>query len=115
MPPKPFANRQNSAARSEYDEDGAGYVGARNGGLLGEEDDEDEDGEGEALNPNRTGGTGGHLTPAAAEIDDPLDPYASLARLSVDGFGRGGIHNTGAGDTGYGYAEQGPKIGRAHV
>ncbi|KAK4703229.1 hypothetical protein P7C70_g2981, partial [Phenoliferia sp. Uapishka_3] len=114
VPPKPFATRQDSSAPSDYDEElppARDYdATGQHGGLLGE-DDEDEDGEGEALNPNRTGPKAA-FSPSAAEMDDPLDPYASLARMSMDGFGNGGgIHSTGAGESGYGMADPLPLTG----
>lgn len=110
VPPKP---RQVSV--DDYDqtggggyEDGAGLSPAGRGGLLGPDDEEfEEEDEDAALNPssvtNRQGG--------GQDVDDPLDPYASLARLSIDGFGSG----LGASSDGYGYDAQVPLSGRGAV
>ncbi|GAA6001578.1 hypothetical protein JCM10207_006735 [Rhodosporidiobolus poonsookiae] len=112
----------------------AGGVGAAD---LLDDDEADEEEEGAALNPGAaatrdldeeddealdvptplplSGSSTGVNTPAANETDDdPLDPYASLARMSMDGFGlapagarMGGEDANGA----YGYEGPQPMVG----
>ncbi|KAM0753271.1 Adaptor protein complex beta subunit [Meredithblackwellia eburnea MCA 4105] len=115
VPPKPFANRSNSTmsngagagvggANGDVAEDYSGMGVGRAGGLIGAEEDDDEE-EGAALNPTASSEQLGQSSPGQVEQDDPLDPYASLARLSIDGFGLG---NRGNSDTGYGYGDSAP-------
>lgn len=109
VPPKPVSNRQDSNgdaygridARGDYI--GGGMAGAAN--LLG--DDDEDEAAGLALNPSSGGALGGLESPT----DEALDPYSSLARLSIDGFG-GGAGSLGSptmGDYGGGYGEMSPK------
>lgn len=64
----------------------------------GEEEDEDA-----ALNPTAASPTSPNLTE-----EDGLDPYASLARLSLDGFGGGGGLRSASEGEGYGYDPMSP-------
>ncbi|GAA5828712.1 hypothetical protein JCM11251_005847 [Rhodosporidiobolus azoricus] len=119
---------------------GAGAAGAAGAGLLVDDEEEEEE-EGAALNPgavtssqrreedddenedeaddlpSRTplsGLSSAANTPGAAEVDDPLDPYASLARMSVDGWGLSPSGaGAAAGGSSYGYDAQQPVSGGA--
>lgn len=118
VPPKPFGQREDSydgRQDSALSAGGGDYgLGVRAGGLIATAEEEDED-EGEALNPTAltASTTGGReqATPSPAPqehvADDALDPYASLARMSMD-FGGGGQSSGG----GYGYDAAQPVKGR---
>lgn len=119
VPPKPA--RQDSDIGGDYGV-GAGTSGTGLGGggaadLLGEDDESDEEEEGTALNPSAVSqqqqqdnmaeedARSQPLSSQTASQDDAgeaLDPYASLARMSLDGWGTSRGGNYGAGDaTGY--------------
>lgn len=112
VPPKPFGQREDSYDGRQDSTTSAGGdygLGVRNGGggLISttEEEDEDEDA---ALNPNEEVANAGREqatpSPAPQMVDDALDPYASLARMSMDFGGAGAA----TGGDGYGYESAQP-------
>ncbi|KAI5475157.1 AP-2 complex subunit beta [Pseudohyphozyma bogoriensis] len=102
-PPPPVLPPKPRGSTDDYGPDGGDFGTAGRVGLL--DDDGDDEEEGAALNPGQMAISQG-VSPGA-ELEDPLDPYASLARLSIDGFGSGGLRSAGT-DGGYGYASQSP-------
>lgn len=100
LPPKlPSRNNSytNEVDNSNINKNGLVSSGLGTGLVVPEGDDEDED---SALNPG-----GNSITTTGEELDS-LDPYAALARLSIDGF-RSGLHSA-TGSEGYGYEQQSP-------
>ena len=113
IPPKP--TREDSDIGGDYGLGGPARSGGLGGGadLLGETEESDEEEEGTALNPSAISEEEPSRqdslplsTPTTSQQereDEALDPYASLARMSLDGWGlasRGGSAGIG-GDTGY--------------
>jgi len=114
VPPKPV--REDSDIGGDYGLGGParlGGMGGMGGGgadLLGETEESDEEEEGTALNPSalseepsRSDSLPLSTPTTSQQEDEALDPYASLARMSLDGWGlasRGGSAGIG-GDTGY--------------
>lgn len=120
LPPRPTATRQESSDAAEY---GMGAPRPAAGAGLLDEVDEDDEEEGAALNPGSASssaddvarGGSGTAGEAAADDgpDDPLDPYASLARMSLDGFGTSAMAGGGrtAEQDEYGYSGPQPVNG----
>lgn len=114
VPPKPVSNRQDSNGGEAYgridtrgDYIGGGIAGSAN--LLGDDDDDEDEAAGLALNPSSSESGGVRLE---SSTDEPLDPYSSLARLSIDGFRgvTGSLTSPTMGDYGGGgYGEMSPK------
>ncbi|GJN90766.1 hypothetical protein Rhopal_003780-T1 [Rhodotorula paludigena] len=119
---------------------GAGLLEDVDEGALSADDDDDDEGAGAALNPGRLSaaiaGAGGEDGDDSEEEDEgrrpegglaaqqpqeeqraddepeAMDPYASLARLSLDGPWGGGGGGGGAGGSGYGYEGPQPVQGK---
>lgn len=90
VPPKPLIDRSNSLD----------YRREASDGLLGIEGDGESEDEDAALNPSAAVAAATFAALASPdEADVPMDPYASLARLSTDGgFGGGGGLSPGGAD-----------------
>lgn len=133
LPARPAVSRQESSelmgASGGYRAAGA----AATAGLLDDVDEGDDEEEGAALNPNADSrlvagvqddedddddddSDAGRRTPTGGQAaggdgrDEPLDPYASLARMSMDDDWAG-LGSRGTGSGGYGYSGPQPVNG----
>lgn len=115
VPPKPTRSNSNYGRQDSLSLStggGGDYgLGVSAGGAVAADlvDDEDEEEEaGLALNP---GAEASRAPPSPLPADDEaLDPYESLSRMSMDGFGMSGAGGGGGGGA-YGYETQQPRRG----
>ncbi|GAA5870904.1 hypothetical protein JCM1840_002726 [Sporobolomyces johnsonii] len=123
VPPKP--SRQDSDIGGDYGMGVAPSQTAAAANLIDEEEEEEE--EGTALNPNALSSADADEGPASAPLgtpttagtlaapegeEDALDPYASLARMSMDGWGLAAGGERAGGETGYEYEGPQPVNGK---
>ncbi|GAA5951329.1 hypothetical protein JCM21900_003839 [Sporobolomyces salmonicolor] len=123
VPPKP--SRQDSDIGGDYGMGVAPSQTAAAANLIDEEEEEEE--EGTALNPNALSSADADDRPASAPLgtpttagastalegeEDALDPYASLARMSMDGWGLAAGGQRAGEETGYEYEGPQPVNGK---